>query len=400
MAQIGRKQEWPPRIFTRCGRDRIRLYVGGVRKLFTLGISGSPEAKAEYARLLAEAESRNHVAPLPHVPNLTVAELLVQYLKEKTRPDQRAASRQRRALKRLRELYGHTEARLFAPRGFAALQATWVKEELSRRYVQHLAKEVRQFFRWAVAEEYIPESVANALWYTEALAKDACPFRPRIRPVEDSVIDQTLPHLSQVVADMVRLQRWTGARPGEVCALRPCDIDRNWKVIEGVPIWLYKLDEHKTDWRGHLRWLPIGPRGQAVLLPYLDRSPDAYCFSPREAAQQALEKAGRKVNFRRARAPGLRYTTDAYDHALRQACKRIERQLRAAKATAGEHVDPDILLFPKWSPNQVRHQVGTVIETELGREDARCALGHKHQSTTAIYAEQVERAARVFARFG
>ncbi len=47
-------------------------------------------------------------------------------------------------------------------------------------------------------------------------------------PVDDSIIEATLPHLQPVVADMVRLQRLTGARPGEICSIRPADVNRRW----------------------------------------------------------------------------------------------------------------------------------------------------------------------------
>jgi integrase len=59
--------------------------------------------------------------------------------------------------------------------------------------------------------------------------------------VEDSVVEATLPHLPTIVADMVRLQRLTGMRPGEVCSLRPCDVNKTDDV------WLYIPDEHKTE---------------------------------------------------------------------------------------------------------------------------------------------------------
>ncbi len=32
-----------------------------------------------------------------------------------------------------------------------------------------------------------------------------------------------MPHLPEIVADMVRSQRLTGMRPAEVCFMRPCD---------------------------------------------------------------------------------------------------------------------------------------------------------------------------------
>jgi integrase len=42
----------------------------------------------------------------------------------------------------------------------------------------------------------------------------------------------TIEHLPDVVADMVQLQRLTGARPGEICDIRPGDINRKGDVWE------------------------------------------------------------------------------------------------------------------------------------------------------------------------
>ena len=69
-------------------------------------------------------------------------------------------------------------------------------------------------------------------------------------PVSDEVVEKTLPILPEVVADMVRFQRLTGCRPGEVCILRPRDVDRSGEI------WRYVPASHKTEHRdrqtGHL----------------------------------------------------------------------------------------------------------------------------------------------------
>lgn len=39
---------------------------------------------------------------------------------------------------------------------------------------------------------------------------------------------------------MVQMQLLTAARPGEVCIMRPCDIDRSGRI------WVYKPKDHKT----------------------------------------------------------------------------------------------------------------------------------------------------------
>jgi integrase len=79
-------------------------------------------------------------------------------------------------------------------------------------------------------------------------------------PVADEITHATLEHLPDVVADMVRLQRLTGMRPAEVCIVRPCDIDQSNDV------WAYRPESHKTEHHGRERAIPVGSRGQEILL--------------------------------------------------------------------------------------------------------------------------------------
>jgi integrase len=110
----------------------------------------------------------------------------------------------------------------------------------------------------------------------------------RVLPVPDDVVDATLPHVPSIVADMVRFQRLTGCRPGEVCQIRPCDVDRSGEV------WQYRPKSHKTEHHGRERIIYIGPQAQAVLLPYLLIDSQAHCFSQdsQDRLQQRSVPAG------------------------------------------------------------------------------------------------------------
>ena len=168
---------------------------------------------------------------------------------------------------------------------------------------------------------------------------------------------------------MVRLQMATGMRPGEVCKLRPCDLERPWKSIEGLEFWLYRIAQLKNTWRGHRREIPLGPDAQEILAKYLERDPESCCFSPKESYNES-GKGHPRLNDQ--------WRPKAYSEHVKRACKK-----------AGvEH----------WFPNQLRHFVGTLLQTELSQEDARCVLGHSTASTTARYAELLERAARAMAK--
>jgi site-specific recombinase XerD len=55
----------------------------------------------------------------------------------------------------------------------------------------------------------------------------------------------------------------------------------------------------------------------------------------------------------------------------------------------------------RWSPNQLRHSLGTKARKEFGIETAKVLLGHSQLSTTGIYAEQdKQRAVEAARRIG
>lgn len=387
-----RKIPWPPPVVTRRQTDYIRIRLAPKKyREVPLGPTGSTEARAEYLRIVAELESG---AQHSRNTDLLILELVVKYTQAQADASAKKRNRVKRSMALLNRLYGHTKARDFGPLALRALEVSWAKEGLSRRYVRHLVDEVRLCFRWATEEELLPVEIWQTIRAKRNLRKKERGVKetPRVRPVARAVVEQTLPHLPPVIADMARVQMLTGMRPGEVCAMRPADIDRGWMEIDGVSMWLYRLDEHKSDWRGHLKWVPIGPEAQRVLEPYLARDPESYCFSPRESmlAFREKQRAARKSKVQPSQAdrrkaqtkrrPGARYGPEAYARRIAMVCE----------AHGIQH----------WSPNQLRHLVGTEVETDYGREDARCVLGHTSPSMTAVYAESVERAARVIAKIG
>jgi integrase len=182
-----------------------------------------------------------------------------------------------------------------------------------------------------------------------------------------------MPFLGPVVADMVRLQVLTGMRSDSLCALRPCDIAQTGEV------WVCR-PKHKMEYRGTVLEVFLGPKAQAILKPYLERDPQAYCFSPRESEAkrfEAIRKRKKKATPRR----GLRdrYDSVAYWHA-------IQHGLRKAKKANVE--------IPSWHPHQIRHAVSTLIRARYGIEAAKAFLGHGDVETALIYAEKDTEAAK------
>ena len=211
-------------------------------------------------------------------------------------------------------------------------------------------------------------------------------------PVDDATVDATAPHLPPIVADMLRLQRWTGCRPGEVCILRPCDVDATGEV------WAFRPESHKTEHHGRHRVIFLGPKTQDILWPYLLREKTAYCFIPAESERKrnALRREDRKSPMTPSQAkrrpnrhpkwsPGNRYTTDSYRRAIARAVDLANRQIVKEAERSGIK-NPE--LPPHWHPNQLRHSVGTEVRKQFGLEATQVVLGHASANVSEIYAER------------
>lgn len=359
----------------------------GKKRCVSLGKWNSPESRKEHARVVAEVANGRSAQP----GRLTVAEVCLAYLKfaatyyvKNGQPTDEVAGLVA-AVKPLRLLYAHTPAADFGPVALRTVQARMIEIGMSRQTVNKQVGRLRRMFRWAVAEAMVPAAVLTALEAVAPLKKGRTTAKesPPVRPVADAVIDATLPHLTPVVAAMVRVQRLTGMRPNEVVQLRPSDLDRSGAV------WRYTPGTHKTEHRGRPRVIAIGPRAQAVLAPYLDRDAGAYCFDPRESvawARSRVERRGGLGSRKGKKAAPMRYPRTKYDSdSYRRAVERGARK-------AGVEV---------WTPNRIRHAYGTQVRKELGLEAAQVGLGHERADVTQIYAEKnLDLADRIAAEIG
>lgn len=156
--------------------------------------------------------------------------------------------------------------------------------------------------------------------------------------------------------------------------MRGCDIDREQEV------WEYRPSSHKTQYHGHQRVVPLGPKAQLVLAPFLIEDPEAYLFCPQRRMLAVNEhrrtkrqtpmtpsQAARRPKVAPRKQPGNRYTTSSYAHAIAQACRR-----------AG---------LETWGPNRLRHSAATRFRKSSGLDAARVILGHRSVEVTVIYAE-------------
>lgn len=307
-----------------------------------LGKHGTPESRAAYERKVAEFLGSGRRV-VPHGGRITVAELFDQYRQAKM-----TDVRDQRAAKIYLPIYGELPVTDFGPLALRAVRDIMVRAKWNRAEINRVVGRVKKMFRWGVAEEIVPADTRARLDSLAGLrlGKTTAPEPTPIKPVDEAVVRKTLPKLSTPLRAAVELQWLTAMRAGEVLAMRPMDIDRAGEI------WTYKPPQHKTAWRGHDKSIAIGPRAQAILLPWLDRPPQRYCFCPYEAGNHGTE----------------RYTTATYGQAIIRACK-------AAK------VKP-------WHSHQLRHAAATLLRAEFGIDAAQAVLGHRHLSTTEIYAEK------------
>ena len=383
------------------GSGQAFVQVNGHRHY--LGKWDSPKSKERYAAFVAELAVNPVSAPVRSASAATVVELIeaywvfaVAYYVKGGKPTSTIEGI-RRSLRDLRRLYGITQANEFGPVALKAVRQTMLQSgRLNRTTINKRVDNIRRVFKWAVAEQIVAPAVYQGLQAVSGLRKGRTEAREPIPvlPVEDVVVEATLPFLPAVVADMVRFQRLTGARPGEVCMIRPCDVDR------GTEVWQYRPESYKTEHHGRERVIYLGPKAQDVLRPYLLRDAQANCFSPAESEQKRHEeqRARRRTrvqpsqrnrrNARPARAPRTYYTKDSYNRAVTRGIGKANRQ-RREEAGVGE--DPGLL--PHWHANQLRHSKATEVRQQFGLEAAQVSLGHAKADVTQVYAERDARLA-------
>ncbi|MEZ6088238.1 MAG: site-specific integrase [Pirellulaceae bacterium] len=330
------------------------------------------------------------------------------------------------ALKQLRDLYTDHDAADFGPVGYKAVRQTMIEAGLTRQGINSRMKKIIRAFKWAASEGKIPPTTFETLRLIPSLksGRTEAPDTKPVIPVDDAIVDATLACLSPIVADMVRLQRLLGCRPGEVCNLIPNSFD----LTEDV--WVAELIEHKTARHGHTRKIFVGPKAQAIILPYLDRESDEHLFRPCDVVAHRRQKDAanrttplscgnrpgkRSGGFRRGKfrkSPSEAYTTQTYRRAIHNACDRAfpapyplcqapgesaaawkrrlsDEQLKALKAWQSEH---------RWGPNRLRHSRGTEVRKTFGLEAAQVTLGHRNANVTQVYAERNEELGKRVAR--
>ena len=395
---------------------QARVIVHG--KHTYLGKYGSAESRQEYSRILAELSAEGgSSASFPANPSgnspISVNETILGYWRYakshyvKDNAPTREIEGIQLALRPLREIYGTAPAAEFGPKKLKAVRQHLIEGGLCRRVVNARVERIKRLFKWAVAEELIPPSVYHGLQAVAGLTFGRTSARETepIRPVPDLYVAAVLPFVTPHVAAMIKLQRLTGMRPGEVIIMRPGDIDTSGEI------WVYEPSDHKGRWRGIHKQIPLGPEAQKILKPFLGREGEAFLFSPRESEAWRLEN--------RPPYHAQQRKTPVYPSELkrREALKATRRQSRNPKRPKRDRYDRDSyrrainyglrkakkagFVLPHWHPHQLRHNRGTEVRRKYGIEAAQVALGHARADVTEVYAEKnMEMATRIAREMG
>ncbi len=359
---------------------QARVTINGRDHL--LGPYGSAESKEKYGRLIAEYSASGKSQNFGKKNQFLIEDLLLAYLKHAQ--EYYAGSSEFKNMKLVvrpvLDLYGTLPSLKFGPAEYRAVREKWLEDpSRCRQYVNKQMKRLLSILKWGTSFGYITaESFIGCQCVAPLKRGRVVGLRESqaIKPVPDDVVEKTLQHTTKVVGDMIRFQRLTGCRPGEVCQIRPNMIDRSGKV------WLVELDKHKTMHRGKKRIIFVGPKAQQVLLPYLLRAQDETCFSPIESEKQRLAAKhaarvtplscgnvpGSNRTRRPRRGPTSSFSSDTYARAIRNVCERES--------------------IAMWSPGQLRHTAATEIRKHHGLETSQVVLGHSTANVTQIYAER------------
>jgi integrase len=393
-----------PKYRRRPDRDSAFVEIKGER-IPLPGKVDSPESLAAYNRLMLQHLSGKLDQRPVDKPawRITVADLVsafldfakVHYMKN-GRPGGEYHNC-RHTFRPLLALHGETPASEFGPFDLKAVRQAMIDAKLSRTTVNARTNRIQRMFRWGVEMEIVSPLVAQAVSAVVGLRKGktvAAEPAP-VTPVDPAAVERTIPFLTPVVTDMIRLQGLTGMRSENLCLLRPCDIDQT-----DAEAWIYWPPSHKTDYLDKTLAIGIGPHGQEILRPYLSRPADTFIFSPKESelqrvqAKRAAAKASRKTAHKARGNIRDHYTPRSYWRAIWYAIQRANKAEN--KKAAEEQRAPHLL--PHWHPHQLRHNVATKVRAKYKMEAARVFLGHSDVKVTEIYAERDLELVRKIAR--
>lgn len=267
-----------------------------------------------------------------------------------------------------------------------AVRQKMVLEQLCVATINGYVRKMRHIWKWFANQRFVGVEVWHEMQTIAALS----PGRPlkcgnttltprvtdAVKDVPEETVMETVALLPRTIGAMVMVQYWTGARPTEICIMRPVDFDTTGSI------WSYKPSQHKTQHHGKPRCIAIGPRAQEWLKPVLAECHElhGYVFRPIDAWKDRFAEKNANYQPENPRG-GMMFDRTTYARAIARVCKNNG--------------------IPPWSPNQLRHSAAKRARLEMGIEAASAMLGHSKVSTTEIYAKtMIENAKTVAERVG
>ncbi len=353
---MARKANVVPSYLLHRQSGQARCRIAG--KDYLLGPYGSEESRLRFGDIVAKVMNGQPVDPFattlsatPQAANaLTVNELVLAYMRhaEKHYVKNGQATSEIHCLKSatrpLVELYGFHSVDSFGPLALKAVREKMISSGWCRKTVNKNVGRLRSIFRYGVENELVSPSTLQKLTAVAPLlaGRTEAPDNAPRTPATEEQIQAVKPFVSELVWDLVTVQRATGARAGELLTMTPEKIDRSGAV------WLYDVDGHKTAHHGHKRVIALGPKAQAVLEPRM----------------KAIQPEELVFPIRR----------DSYTLAIRRACEKHNRQ------------NPKSVI-EVWSPHQLRHARGHQVRRDFGLEHVQATLGHAEFSMSERYAQ-------------
>lgn len=230
------------------------------------------------------------------------------------------------------------------------------KKVWTRPYINKMIGDIKRVFRWGVSWDIVsPDECARVCSVPVLRKRDTvAPEAPKRTVVSDKDILATLPYMTQILQDMVMVQRGAAMRTKEICTLRVGDLDRS------APCWCVRSGEfeagmsNKTERFGTRRFIAFSVEETAILRRNcIGKSKNAFVFASDPCR---LGTRG--------------YNTSSYGHAIRDAIIAAHK---------------DGKKIPFWTSYQLRHAGITAISLSLGHEAAQYAAGHTNPKTTEIY---------------
>lgn len=418
-----------PRYCRHKGGNRAVVYVD--RKEMYLGQYGTEQSLKLYSQFVEKWKAGEYVHRSPRLQgpdDVTVMELTALFLdwakKNWPRPEKRLSVYAVSA-KRLLRLHADTPVVEFGPLALQAVRKAMVDDGLTRSGINQAVDRIRAIWQWGVSQELVDESRWRALKSVRALRRGQLNVRESdpVGPARWKQLRAVLRRAPAIVRTMVRVEIYTGMRPGELVRLTPAELDRR------RPIWVYRPAEHKTAHRQKIRVVQIGPRAQRLLLPLLEGlEPTRHVFRPTDAvaawdAARAASVTGKRrcacrdprhrlaLARRKGTKPrvvGESYTVSVYRIALARACAQayppppeLARRPGESAAAWKARLGPvGRLQLDAWRadhhvhPHQLRHSFASHVNSRYDKVTAQILLGHSNPAVTELYIERDLRALR------